>query len=269
MRPVSIKNFHYRDTLAQERRRHFVFKLTISLVILLVIAGGSVYLLFFSKVFDIRDIVIDGLKTVDSNYVMAEVRRVLESKKFKYLQLQKDILFFDAEALKARLLSEFAILNDIKIEKKFRHGLVLNFSERTAMGIWCFGEGHCGYFDDSGVLWGDALRSSGFLLLTINDLRKQAGEEKTLDKKFFDGIKKAVEKLKDNNIVVKDATIPENSVEDFNLVTNGGYNLIFNLGTDIGSQVEVLKIFLNDKSKDPNFMPKYIDLKIDGRVYYK
>lgn len=269
MRPVNIKSINYRDTLARDRRRRFIFKLSLVFIVLLVITGGMVYLFFFSKAFDIRDISMDGLKTVDSNFVMAEVRAVLESKKFKYLEPQKDILFFNSEPLKVKLLNEFAILSDIKVEKKFWHGLVFNFTERTATGIWCFSDGHCHYFDDSGVLWGDAIKSSGFLYLTVDDLRKQSGNETKIDTQFFKGIKMAIEKLKNNNLIVKEATIPENSIEDFNLLTSGGYNLMFNLGTDIGNQVDVLKIFLNDKSKDSNFMPQYIDLRIDGRVYYK
>ncbi len=269
MMPVNIRNLNYRDTLAQERRRRFIFRVIAGLVVFVSISGGIVYLFFFSRAFDIRDIVLDGLKNIDSNYVMGEIRGVIEAKKFKYLEPQKDILFFNVETLKAKLLSEFPILSDIKIEKKFWHGLVFNFSERTATGIWCFSDSHCGYLDDTGALWGDAVKSSGFLLFAVNDLRKKDNSNYAIDKKYFDSIKTTVDKLKSDNFIVKEATIPEDSVEDFNLITSGGYPLSFNIGSNISGQIEVLKIFLNDKLKDSNFNPQYIDLRIEGRVYYK
>ncbi len=273
-----VRNANYRDTLARDRRRRFVFKMVISLVVVGAVLSGAVYLLFFSKALDIRDISINGLETVDSSSVMADVRTAIESKKFKYLEPQKDILLFNAEKIKEKLLTDLPILKKVDIKKNFRHGLVLNLVERKPSGVWCFSDGHgltplttsCHYFDEDGVLWGEAIKSSGFLFLTINDARTVDGSPySSIDKSFLDSIKTAVDKLKSINIIVKEATIPDNSAGDFNLSVGGGYDLKFNVDSDIASQVEILKIFLNDKAGDPNFKPQYIDLRIAGRVYYK
>jgi len=223
--------------------------------------------LFFAKVFDVRNITINGLKTVEDDYVLREIRQTMEVKTLGYLRMQENILFFDGEALAAKLSAEFPVLKTIGIEKKLRHELIINFFERMPSGIWCFDPGKCRYFDSEGVLWGEPVRSSGFLLLMIDDLRKSDNQER-IDIDFFNGIRLAAETLKKRNISTKEAGIPEDSVMDFYLVADGGYRLIFNLDTDIEGQVEVLKIFLNDKS-NVDFRPQYIDLRIDGRVYYK
>ena len=115
MRPVDIKSINYMDNLARERRRRFVLWLGLSLVILMSTAGGLVYLLFFSRSFDIRDITLNGLKTVDSSLVTNEIQSVLESRKFRYLKTQKDILFFNEGNIKQKLMAALPILKDIKI----------------------------------------------------------------------------------------------------------------------------------------------------------
>ena len=63
--------------------------------------------------------------------------------------------------------------------------------------------------------------------------------------------------------------IPENSFDEFRVYTDRGFYLIFSLDSNIKNQTDVLRIFLDEKSKDPNFNPQYLDLRIDGRIYYK
>ena len=267
MRPVTIKSINYKDGLALERRRRFVFWVSMGLIALAAILGGTGYLLFFSKAFDIREVTLVGLKTLDYSNLQAEIQSIVESKKFKYIQLRKNILFFDDEALKNKFLSENPVLSGVEIKKKYRHGIEVNFNERTAVGIWCFGDKGCRYFDDEGVSWGDAIKSSGFLFTVINDLR--GGDSATIDKEFLEGITKAIAGVKGLGFTIKESSIPNGSVNDFHLSTEKGYNLMFSFDSNIDEQVAVLKIFLDNKPKDGSFKPQYIDLRIDGREYYK
>jgi len=147
----------------------------------------------------------------------------------------------------------------------------LYFSLKNIAGIWCFQNDKCRYFDSKGTYWGEAAKSFGFLLLTVNDLRdnNNVADKGTVDVKFLEAIKKAADYFKTLNLKIGNALIPKESLGEFWLDTNKGYFVIFDNKSDIAGQLEILRILLNERGKDPNFKPQYIDLKIDGRIYLK
>jgi len=71
------------------------------------------------------------------------------------------------------------------------------------------------------------------------------------------------------NIFINKFTIPDKFISDFSAFTSNGYELLFSTDSDVNKQLEVLEIFLAEKKDDPDFKPQYIDLRINGRVYYK
>ena len=69
--------------------------------------------------------------------------------------------------------------------------------------------------------------------------------------------------------MIKSVVIPENSLNEFRVYTDRSFYLVFSLDSNIKGQAEVLKIFLDERAKDPNFNPQYLDLRIGGRIYLK
>ena len=114
------------------------------------------------------------------------------------------------------------------------------------------------------VSWGQTGKSSGFIYLTVEDQR--SGQDR-IDKDFFGPINQVVKGI--SGVVVKNIKIPENSFNEFRVYTSQGYYIIFTTEEEIKDQLDVLRIFLNDKKDDLSFNPQYIDLRVDGRVYYK
>ena len=113
--------------------------------------------------------------------------------------------------------------------------------------------------------WGPAVRSSGFLLLTVEDSRPR--EDFGIDADFFRAIREAAVGL--SGLTVRSVAIPEDSFDEFRVHTDKSFYLIFSLGSNIKNQLEILKIFLEEKAKDANFNPQYIDLRIEDRIYFK
>ncbi|OGM99903.1 MAG: hypothetical protein A2817_01570 [Candidatus Yanofskybacteria bacterium RIFCSPHIGHO2_01_FULL_39_8b] len=257
----------YGGILARKKQRRFLLWLLVAVVIILALAGSVVYLLFFSPWMKITNIEINGLETVDS----AAMYSMIESAKNETIYLtevkpQSNILFFDTKALRNKILSDFPVIKEVNTSITFPHKLVVSIKERTPFGTWCF-ISECRYFDDSGVLWGQALRSSGSILLSIDDLRKSEEQIVTIDKNILEPIKKTIDGLNTIGIKIRKVEIPEGEIGDFTIYTFVGYKLLFNNSSDILGQVVILKILLDQKEKE--FKPEYIDLRIDGRVYYK
>ena len=264
MKAYDVKKLSYRDELARRNRLFFILKLSGFVFGFLVLVGGGTYFLFFTDSLGIKDITINGLETVEQDIVLAEINGQFDYKKFGHLQTKKNIIFFDADTLEADLLSANPVLKSVQAGKHLPHRLVIDIVEREPAGIWC-SNNECRYFDDEMQTWGPAVRSSGFLFLTVEDERSR--EKFGIEEDFFRAINEVVGGLP--GLTVKTVIIPENSFDEFRIYTDKDFYLIFSLGVSIKNQLEVLKIFLEEKTKDPNFHPQYIDLRIEGRIYYK
>ena len=266
MRPANIKS-NYSDNLAQKRRARVVFKLVLLLLLVLVVLGVIVYLLFFSGLMDLRSISLNGLDTVESDEIKGQIDQVLDNKFFGYISRRDNIFLMSSANLQDYLLSQFPILKSVEVKKNLPHELVFNFQERKTVGIWCFGGRDCVYFDIDGNTWGSAAKSSGFLISSVDDQRGLEG--KTIDKEYFEQIKIFLEDSKDLHFVSGDIIIPQDSFRDFKVNSSSGYPILFSLDSNIPAQLKVLGIFLDNKQKEASFSPQYIDLRIDGRAYYK
>ncbi len=263
MKPVNVKRLNYKDEVVRRHHRVFIFKIFAISVGIVAVVVGLVYFLFFSHLFDVREVSFNGLDTVNSNEFRGKIDESLNQKILKYLPRRNNIFFLNTRNFKTEFASAYPIFKSIKVQKKLFHGLVFNFLERKPAGIWCF-KNDCSYFDNDKVLWGQPTKSSGFIFLTIEDKRDRPNRQ--IDDEFF---KPAMEVAKNLSGEIKNITIPENSFNEFHAYTSQGYYIIFSTDSDIKNQLDILKIFMNDKIKDSNFHPQYINLRIDGRVYYK
>lgn len=269
MHPVNIKKLNHKDEVARRHRRDFILKIVVIVFLVVTVVSGLIYFLFFSRLFDVRGVAFNGLDTVSSDVFRTKIEENLNQNVFKYLPRRDNIFFVNTSNFEKEFASAYPVFKSVDVRKKLLHGLVLNFLERKPAGVWCFTStgsvqvNHCQYFDENKVLWGQPAKSSGFIFLTIEDDRQSDGRQ--IDSNFFGPIMEVAKSMPGeiNNIV-----IPEGSFNEFRVYT-ADYYIIFTTDSDIQNQLDVLKIFLNDKGKDTNFHPQYIDLRIDGRVYYK
>jgi len=262
MRPVNVKRLNYRDEVARRHRRAFVFKILAFVFGIIAIVAGLIYLLFFSRLFDVREVSFNGLDTVNSDVFQVKIDETLNQKIFGYLTRRNDIFFVNTGSFEKQFALAYPVFKSVNVQRKLFHGLILNFLERKPAGIWCFKEG-CSYFDDDKVLWGQPSKSSGFIFLTIEDQRDIT--DRKIDDDFFGPIMEVAKNMEGE---IKSIIIPADSFNEFWVYT-ADYYIIFTVDFDIQNQLDVLKIFMNEKGKDSNFHPQYIDLRIDGRVYTK
>ncbi len=261
MRPVNIKRLNYKDEVVRRHRRAFVLKIVLWGLGTVIVVAGLIYLFFFSSLFDIREVSFNGLDTVNSEEFKGKIDERLGQKVLGFLPRRNNIFFSNTGNFEAEIASAYPVFKSVKVEKKMTHGLVFNFTERKPAGIWCF-KNSCSYFDDNKILWGQPAKSSGFIFLAVDDQR--SGIEK-IDDEFFGPIMEVAKNLSGD---IKNIIIPESSFSDFRVYTSD-YYIIFTIDSDVQNQLDVLKIFLREKSKEADFHPQYIDLRIEGRVYYK
>ncbi|MDO8686789.1 MAG: hypothetical protein Q7K11_01090, partial [Candidatus Berkelbacteria bacterium] len=166
MRPVNIKKLNYKDEVASRHRRTFILKIVALILGTVVVVAGIIYLLFFSRMFDIREVSFNGLDTISSDVFRVKIDENLNQKILAYLPRKNNIFFMNTGKFEKEFVSEYPVFKSVNIQRKLLHGLVLNFLERKPAGIWCFKDSGCSYFDNNKVLWGQPAKSSGFIFLT-------------------------------------------------------------------------------------------------------
>lgn len=272
MKPVQ----KYRNEYRAQKRRKFVLKTSAVLFILVLIAVGTVYLLFFSKLLDVRTVAINGAETIEETDLNSAVGDWLSTKIWK-VPRRNNLVFLSADNLVKYLESKFPKLASVSVSKKLPHNLEITVSERKPIGVWCLSvQGQsspdCFYFDKDAVAYAMAGNSSGFLLATISDQRNR---EITLGSlvttgQWFENILSARDLLTKIGIDITGISIPAGSFDEFDAKTIDGWQIMFSNQTDISSQINSLAIFLKDKIT-PNQRAKlqYVDLRIQDRIYFK
>ncbi len=280
MRVYNVKNIKYHDRLAEKKRKVFVLKILFFVGLTIVFVGLIFYLVFFSSFFKISQVNVNGLDKVSKDEFNGQFNKRLNSKWIGLLKHQGNVAFFNSDAFRAEILAVFPEIKDVSVKKELPHTLNIDITERVTTGIWCFvsqnlGEfaelatpssSGCKYFDEEGNVWGEAVRSVGFLILVVDDLRQNAEEINT---DLLSDIIFISKRLKEIDVFTDKFTVPDEFIGDFSAFTSSGYELLFSTDSDMGEQLEVLKIFLAEKRDEPGFSPQSIDLRINGRVYFK
>lgn len=273
MRPVNVQKFKYKDNLASKRRHSFHIKATLIGLAVVIVLAGIGYALFYAPWLKVTTVTFDGLTGSHQDDVKTAVDDAL-GRKTLGLATGRDILFVRSGSLIADLTSQFPFIQTVSVQKKYFHTLKITAIERQAEGVWCFRSSgtspDCRYFDNGGVTFGHAVQSSGVLLLNVDDMRIQSASTSlsSVDPRFLKAIQAVVPILRSQEIKVKSITIPVGTYTEFDILV-GDYPVKFSLDSDLASQLDVYRIFRAQKMSDGTLHPQYIDLRFDGRVYFK
>ena len=274
MRPVDVKKFKYNDKLASKRRQRLHVKTFFIGLVIIAVAGGIGYALFYAPWLKVTDISYEGL--TDGH--QADVEKVIDKAlgyKILGIPVGRDILFVRAGSLVADLTSQFSFIEDVSIQKDYFHTIKVTATERQAAGVWCFDSSapipDCRYFDSGGITFGHAIQSSGVLLLNIDDMRVQSASVSlaTVDSRFLKAIQIVVPVFTSQNVKVKNITIPVGTYTELDILVGENYIIKLSLDSDIQSQLDIFRIFRDQKITNGGLRPQYVDLRFDGRVYFK
>ena len=250
----------------KQRRRHRVIFWALagsSLLLLL----GMFYLVFFSKIIQVRAITIQG-------------NRVATSDELKQLLIKK----LDERGVLARWLGSGNILywmnvrtiidtgipaaGALTITTSLIHRTVsVAIQEREFNGVWC--SDTCVGFDPNGIAFFLAPQVYGSLLLKIQDENTSTlslGSPVFNDKEALEHIFETIRDVKESGIAIDSVSIKDISLREWEIQNTYGTVFKFSLDFVPNDLVNVFKT-LKERTKFENL--GYIDFRVKNRVYYK
>lgn len=251
----------------QTRRRKKILLYIASGVCLGLLVGA--FFLLRSGIFEVKKINIPSMHSVSSDDIRVHIEKTFasESQFISWLLGKRNILTMPSRTLSASLLDTFPSLHKANIEKNIlTQSIDILVEEREKAGVWCFqNETNCVWFDKHGVAFLDDFQIEGNLLYQVVDTTErviQLGEEvvprHTLEKIFT--IYTFLEKTSWNTkkLLLKDRNLDE--IETPRIQDTPA--IYFSIANNPLYAVQTVE---NIKHK----ASEYIDLRVEGRVYYK
>lgn len=235
-------------------------------VFLFVVLFNAAYLLFFSSIFDVKNIVVSGNERVSKEDILSVVSSNLD-KKILFFET-KSIFLADISSIYKGIHKNFLKISDIKISRKLPNTIVVSLNERTAVSLFCRNE-KCFSLDKEGVIFEENNLLRG--LLKIVD--KRGGKEfelgeAALSKDKVTGILKFDETLKDDmKILSYEYDLFEDRVT---VKTKDGFDVYFSLDKNVSFQIDKLKA-LFDKyiPLEKRAKLEYVELRFGNLANYK
>lgn len=234
----------------------------------LIIIGTIFYFIVFYDKFQVKNIIISGNKKAATDSVESLVLK----------QIKKQVLFFNSQSIflisptitSNAIINNFPGISSAEVHRKLFNTLIINIKERVPAVIFCepadISE-KCFFLDEIGVAFEEAASAvRDFIIIGQNTKKEIILGKEAIKKDIINSIIKTKRILKDNfNVGIKEANIV--SDERMNILTSEGWNVYFNLTSDMDLQITKLKLLLEKEiPQEGRGALDYIDLRFE-RAY--
>lgn len=245
------KVFNPKDIANKPRTssKPLVFKL-LKWVFLLLIILAIIYLLFYSTIFTIKNIIVDQDLPTSINEHLENIKG-------------KNIILIKSAEIKEDLLKKFPELIDINIIRGLPDTIKVSYNERKPEIIWQ-SAGRYFIVDEDGFAFREIQGATDLpLVKDNNDLAINMGQQ-VASANFINFITELKPKLKEqveiNRFEVNETTF------QLDAIMVSGLRLKFDTTRSVDSQLSDLKKFLADRTNEAE---EYIDLRVEGKIFYK
>lgn len=239
------------------------FKKYLRPIVILSIVLVIIYLVFFSKVFHVSEIKVEGKTTLPASEIISQTYMAIDSS-----VMGKNILFLNTNHVADYISNQNYQFSEVRVERDFITGLKVIVKEKQPSIIWQTGASSYVLSDDGRAITDSHSNYSD--LPTIKDsanLPVKLGD-KVAPANFVKFVLDMLKGLNDRGIAVVDMEVPETTSEIY-ARTNKNYLIKFDTNRDIHSQLSSLDSVIKTISSQNKKPSEYIDLRIEGRVFYK
>lgn len=237
-------------TERQVIRKRINFGLVKTVFYLLLIAA-IIYCVAFSSVFKIKNVTVEGLKSVEiADYL-------------KISLTGKNILFFLPGQYLENLTKKFPILQEARIVRGIPSTVRVIASERKQVLVWCSDK--CVEIDSHGIAYQEVLRPQDKIILDDKtNLPVNVGEQ-IVSSEFINFYLSVLEQMDQMGLKITESRIEE-TVFKVNFKTSDNWEIIMDSSESLKNQMSALKQVLETNRAD---IKEYVDVRVLGTVYIK
>ena len=246
------------------KRRFKLISLVFFLILFLVFA---IYAVLFSGLFVVQAIEVNGNESASNDEIIEVAKEAaLRNKWFYELAGSKNILFWKDIYL-TELPRSLPQISSIRVKKSLGDNkIIIDVVERNKFAIWC--EKDCFWMDEQGVVFAEAPETQGAIIniVRVSSERKLSFGDKPIPQTETQVFAEIINFLDEAGLAVADMKIEDLRFQEINVEVLNGPEIKFSLGINpfFGRTV------VESLRKSGNWEKiEYLDLRVDGRAYYK
>lgn len=235
------------------------------IISVLIILAGFFYLLVFSPLFQIKDVIISGNQKIQTSELKDSVDKETET---KIIFLKTRSLFLAREKRIAEyILKNYPQIGLTEIKKEYPGALSVIVKERGPVAIFSQNE-NLFYIDEEGIAFEQFFQPDDQKIKIINaaDVSEIKPGNRAIEKNLLSEILKIKDEF-DRQLKIKPVEAIIISEQRLNIKTAEAWEAYFNLKGDLDWQIKELGVIIQNKidpQKRTNL--EYIDLRFD-RVF--
>ncbi len=256
----------YRIKKKKSILRNKLFQIAVLIVLL---SSFFSWLIIFAPLFQVRMVSISGNKRINVSDIEQLVYPETE-KKLLFLKSQS-IFLTKSELIKAKILENYPLIDDLKIKKLFPNSLLIEIIERQRLARWSGTEKYF-YIDKKGIAFEEADEQSRADLLIAS--KQFQGEisltNRVIEEKNLSQIINIKETIETKTGVKAEEFILFESEARLNVKTAEGWEIYFYLEGDVNWQLIELELILEKQLPIERRQQglEYIDLRF-SKTYYQ
>lgn len=258
-------SYAWRDETEKRREKKNTLKIlkrVFEVFILAIMAGSIVYILFFASFTRIKEINITGANAEIKSQAGEAIRDFLNRKILRVFPADGIVLFSRKKAQEE--IEKLESIKSAAVKWNIPNSLDISIEERIGALNWC-DTGNCGVLDAGGFKMSEALDAN---FPIVNESCKSENFENNsqnnkINKIIF--ISELNNLLSRIDIKTKNFYLEDCFTQKI-IAKTGEFDIYFNLAVSAEKQVNVLQNILADKNR---VIEEYVDLQVEGRVYYQ
>lgn len=241
------------------------FKLIIRPLIIVLALLLLAYAIIASSLLKVSNVDVEGVSTLSSDSVRQQTEDVLTSS-----LLSQNILFVPTDKISEELKKQNYQIADAKVSRNGLNSISVVLTEQKPSILWLSGNtlsiiGQNGHAYDGEIT--TTMKDKLVMVVDTTNLPVRKGE-KVVTQEFVDYVNTMNEQLPRKDIKVKQYQIGDTTTE-LRVVTDTGYYIRFDTTRPTEEQMQDLSAVLNQMKKQGKKPVEYIDLRINGKVFYK
>lgn len=237
----------------KETKKRVIPKSIIILFLVIIIICALFITIFFSPLFKIKEIKIDG--EIDQNTIS-----------YINQNINNNIFLFDTNKIKNEILKNNLQITDVNVYRGIPGTIKITLFERLPKLIWQT-SGTKYLIDEKGIIYYKINPDEIYDLTIITDNKNLSvalnSEVATIN--FIDFVFEINSKLKENAYDISEYQINE-TIFQIDAITKDNKKIIFDTTRSSSDQIDALILTAKEHKEE---IKSYIDLRVEGKVYYE
>lgn len=253
---------YYEDRQFLKQKKRIPYKFYLILLFSGLLGVFIFYAVAYSSIFRIRDFSVVGSDRFSNEVVIGELQPLVLNTKVKNFLGINNLLVWGGKPDVAG-----TVFLEANIERQWIHqSVVIKVKERTQFAVWCRA-GNCYWIDENGTAFEEAPQTEGSLILTVYDNDNEAIMigRKVVEERYADNLIKILNGILNIRITVREISYNE-KLQEITVRTTSDPDIYLSVRFDPSLNLTALQTL---KEKVGMRGIKYIDLRVENRIYYK